>query len=475
MKEIEIMEKNIEKTNGDIMRLMQLSKQDIKSLRSGRDGNGNDDAFINCAVISSGCKLNQFEASQFESLFKNLNLNINVVEYGLSTISTKNNGSNDNIGLFLVNTCTVTEKADAETNKIIRKIKKKYPDSRLILTGCSAQLNKIKFSEIPGVRLMDNVQKAELLKISAQRFPDTILHQKRTRPYLKIQEGCDLECSYCIIPKARPVKWSLAIKSVLNSIENLGRLGYKEVILTGVNIGSYMDKNSGAKLKNLLEAIEELKNDMKIRISSIDPVYIDDDMIKIFTCSKKIQNHFHIPLQSASDKILKSMNRNHSFKDYTLLVAKITEKIKYASIGTDIISGFPGETEDDFSETADNLKKLPIYYIHAFSYSDRPGTESYSLKQKINETEIKRRTGIIRKISSQKKIEFHKKFQNKTLEFLSLNDNKAISSNYIKAKITGNAPVAPGKAFKGMIIIEDGAGGVSQSAGEVSVIIKDYI
>jgi threonylcarbamoyladenosine tRNA methylthiotransferase MtaB len=175
------------------------------------------------------------------------------------------------------------------------------------------------------------------------------------------------------------------------------------------------------------------------------------------------------------------MNRDYSFKDYKSLVGKITEKIKDASIGTDIISGFPGETEDDFSETACNLKKLPIYYIHAFSYSDRPGTESYSLKPKIEETEIKRRTGIIRKISSQKKIEFHLRFRNKTLEFLSLNNNKAISSNYIKAKITGsrngndgngNAPVASGKMFKGTIIAPENGVGPTE---EVTVIIESYI
>ena len=437
-----------------IMRLMQLSENDIEFL-SGGGGS------INCAVISSGCKLNQFESSQFEEIFKRMN--INVVDF---------RGSGGNIDLFLVNTCTVTEKADTETDRIIRKIRKKYPHSRLLLTGCSAQLNKIKFSEIPGIKLMDNIQKTEVLKILSQRFPDIALNQKRTRPYLKIQEGCDLECSYCIIPKARPVKWSLDIKSVLNSIEEFGRLGRKEVILTGVNIGSYNDKNSNMKLKTLLASIEELKNDVKIRLSSIDPVYIDDDIIKIFSLSKKIRNHFHIPLQSASDKILKSMNRNYSFKDYASLAAKITEKINDASIGTDIISGFPGETEDDFSETADNLKKLPLYYIHAFSYSDRPGTKSYYLGQKVGETEIKRRTGIIREISSQKKVEFHRIFRNKTLEFLSLTDNKAISSNYIKAKICGDSPVPPGKLFKGNIIETPNR---VAPAEEVSVAIENYI
>ncbi len=462
--------KNFEHLSDDIINLMRFKDEDLASLISNQEYK-----HINCAVISTGCKLNQFEASQFEAILKRFD--VNIVE---PCLSAKNNCPNDNIHIFLINTCSVTEKADVETNKIIRKIRKKYPDSRMILTGCSAQINQIKFLEMPGIELMDNVQKAEVLKISSQRFPDTFLNQKRTRPYLKIQEGCDLDCSYCIIPKARPVKWSMEIKSVLNSIIELGRLGYKEVILTGVNMGSYSDKKSGAKLKNLLTSIEELKNSVKIRLSSIDPVYIDDDIIKIFELSKKIQNHFHIPLQSASDKILKNMNRNYYFKDYASLIAKIIEKVKDASIGTDIISGFPGENEDDFIETAENIKKLPIYYIHAFSYSDRKGTKSYYLKQKNKETEIKRRTGIIREISSQKKTEFHRKFLNKPLEFISLNNNKAISSNYIKARISfdgskndiGNMTLPQGKMFKGIIIEPEN--GFNQGE-EVTVAIESYI
>ncbi len=436
-----------EKYLSNIIRLMRFNEKEINYLKS----KGGAD-YINCAVISSGCKLNRFESSQLEVLFKrlnNLDININMME-GLPS-AVKNSGLDENIGLFLVNTCTVTEKAETETNRIIRKIRRKYPDGMIILTGCSAQLNKNKFSEMNNIKLIDNVQKTELLKISAEKFPDAILRQKRTRPYLKIQEGCELNCAYCIIPKARPVKWSMDAKNILDIIKKLGESGYKEVILTGVNLGSYTDKNSKTKLKNLLAGIEELKSNVRIRLSSIDPVYIDDETVKIFASSKKIRNHFHIPLQSASDKILKSMNRNYNFRDYALTIEKISEAVKDVSIGTDIISGFPGETYEDFAETEDRLKILPLHYIHAFSYSDRPGTKSYAFKQKIGETEIKRRTNIIRNISEQKKIEFHKKFQNKTLEFLALNDNKAISSNYIKAKIIADSIVEAGTPFTGKI------------------------
>ncbi len=416
---------------------------------------------VKCAVVSSGCKLNQFESCQLSEIFKKFN--ISTAEYG-----------EPEIDIFLINTCTVTDKADIETERTIRKIKKLYPESRLIVAGCSAQTNKNRFAGDAGIKLMDNVKKAELIKNSVKEFPDSVFNQKRTRPYLKIQEGCGLGCSYCIIPKARPVKWSLDIKNVLHYIEEFNKLGFREIILTGVNIGSYKDKKSGAGFKELLIAAEELKNDVKIRISSIDPIYIDDEIIKIFAASKKIRNHFHIPLQSASDGILKLMKRNYSFKDYSVIAEKICKSVSGAAIGTDIISGFPGETEDDFHETEENLKKLPVYYIHAFSYSDRAGTESYFLKPKIKESEIKRRTGIIREISLQKKLKFHNKFHNKTLEFLSLTDNKALSSNYIKAKISGNPNLAQGTEFKGKII-NTGGRLRKDEVSEVLVEIQTFI
>ena len=416
---------------------------------------------VKCAVVSSGCKLNQFESGQLSEIFKRFN--ISAAEYG-----------EPEIDVFLINTCTVTDKADIETERTVRKIKKRYPESRLIITGCSVQINKNRFLDIDGLKLMDNAKKAELIKNSADEFPNSVFNQKRTRPYLKIQEGCELECSYCIIPKARPVKWSLGIKKVLRYIEEFYRQGFSEIILTGVNIGSYKDKKSGSGLKELLIAAEELKNGVKIRISSIDPIYIDDEMIKIFADSRKIRNHFHIPLQSASNRILKLMKRNYSFNDYLKITEKICESVPDAAIGTDIISGFPGETENDFYETMENIEKLPIYYIHAFSYSDREGTVSYFLKPKIKETEIKRRTGIIREISLKKKIKFHNKFRGKTLEFLSLTDDKAISSNYIKAKISGNPKLTQGTEFKGKII-NIGGRVRKDEVSEVTVEIEAFI
>jgi len=447
----------METIRDSIIDALNLDINEINAIRRESDT-------FDCAIISSGCKLNQFESSQFEEILKQLN--INIVKPDLTARnadSDKNiNIKSKNIRLFLLNTCSVTERADVHTNKIIRKIRRNYPKCRLILTGCSVELNKEGLSSIPNVKLIDNTKKARLLKTASKILPNTILNQNRTRPYLKIQEGCDTKCSFCIIPKARPAKWSLEIKDVLNSIEGLDNLGYKEVILTGVNIGSYEIPNKIHKdeqsrgLKELLKRIEGLNTSIKIRISSIDPLYFDDELIEILANSKKIQNHFHIPLQSASNRILSLMNRHYNFEYYMDIVCKLTDKIKDVAIGTDIISGFPSETKHDFSETVNNLAKLPIYYIHAFSYSDRSGTEASLMKPKVHNQIIKQRTNEIIKISLQKKIDFHLRFKNRSLEFLSLPADKAISSNYIKAKLIENNPTLPkGRLFKGNIVETD--------------------
>ncbi len=462
---------NITDIKDGILESFNLNLDDLRDIQ---DGNG----AVNCAFISSGCKLNQFESSQFEEIFKQLN--INIVEPDLTAQNMHLNLKSDpkNIQLFFLNTCSVTEKADTYTNKIIRKIRRNYPESRLILTGCSAELNKKDFSGRPNIQLIDNIRKAVLLKTASETLPGTILNQKRVRPYLKIQEGCETECSFCIIPKARPVKWSLDIKAVLNSVKEFNTLGYKEVILTGVNIGSYESKiragknGKGQGFKELLKRIEELNIPIKIRISSIDPIYIDDELIEIFANSKKIQNHFHIPLQSASNKILALMNRHYNFEDYMKIAEKLTGKIKDAAIGTDIISGFPSETEEDFLDAADSLSRLPLYYIHAFSYSDRPGTKACLMEPKIDGRVIKQRTNKIMEISLQKKIDFHLKFKNKSLEFLSLPCNKAVSSNYIKAKLRqDNLTIPPGKLFKGKIIETEDL----YAKDEVLIAFEDFI
>ncbi len=470
---------------------------------------------VNCAVISSGCKLNQFESYQFESLFKNSGINV-IESFNINKID---ENKENKVHIFLINTCSVTEKADNEAKKIINRIKKNYPLSSIILTGCFAQLNKEIYAKAEyqnaGIKLIDNIQKLDILtKYTNKDNKDKKIFspaQKRIRANLKIQEGCDIKCAFCIIPQARPIHWSLNFKEVLSSIEEFYKAGYKEIILSGMNIGSYRSfyedsginndndnnnyNNSDLKqslqknqignvssnnyynadsnnsyyynkkieknFNSLLTAIEELNFPVKIRISSIDPIHINDDLINILANSKKIQNHFHIPLQSGSNKILNLMKRSYTFEEYFSVIDKINSKVKDAAIGTDIISGFPGETEEDFNETVNNLNKLDIYYMHVFSYSDRKGTEAFLMNHKINQQIIKQRTSVLRNISLRKKNIFQRKFYGKVLYFLSLSDNQAISSNYIKANIiqdkdkNKDKKIFPNTFFKGILIEPD--------------------
>lgn len=399
---------------------------------------------INAVFLSSGCKLNRFESFQFEEILRKENpgVKINVLEPAL-TASEKHN----KVHLFFLNTCSVTEKANTEANKIIRRIHRRYPDSLLILTGCSVQLNSIELPEHENVKLVDNLTKTKLLEQASASSPDTLTEQKKTRPYLKIQEGCNIRCSFCIIPDARPSIWSMKKNDIIDAIKRFEDKGFKEVVLTGVNIGSFGSEYSSSHklsvntprnsmgLKNLLKAISLLDTGIKIRISSIDPLYIDDDLIDIISDCRNIQNHFHIPLQSGSDKILRLMNRNYDFKFYASIVEKMVHRINNVAIGTDIINGFPSETHDDFTLTCKNINELPLYYIHSFSYSERKKTPSCLIFPKVDGKTIKERTAAVREISDRKKKKFHKQNENLLLEFLSLNDGYAISSNYIKARL----------------------------------------
>ncbi len=425
------------------------------------------DGEANVAFLSSGCKLNQFETFQFQEIFRlsNPGLSLNFVEPDLTS-----RGADKDVNVFFLNTCAVTEKANIETNRIIRKIRRKYPESLLVLTGCSVQLESGAFEDLPNIKLIDNEKKARFMEIASSPSMSLFLNQKRTRPYLKIQEGCNIKCSFCVIPFARPKVWSMEPEEVITALKGFNDRGFREAILTGVNIGSYGQdfQENGNYLpeknrwfKKLLKMAARLDIPLKIRISSIDPVHFDDELIDILSGAGNIQNHFHIPLQSGSDRILKLMNRRYLFADYSRIIEKLHSKVKDAGIGTDIISGFPTETREDFEETVKNLSGLPLQYIHAFSYSDRKGTPSSLIFPKTNEKVIRERTAKIREISSKKRKGFTEKFLNKPLEFLSLPSMTALSSNYIRAEIGGDGPlIPPGKAFMGAVI----------SAGEKNVV-----
>ncbi|MCW8813985.1 MAG: MiaB/RimO family radical SAM methylthiotransferase, partial [Chlorobium sp.] len=228
----------------------------------------------------------------------------------------------------------------------------------------------------------------------------------RTRAFLKIQDGCDYTCSFCTIPLARGASRSLETEKVVNEFKKLLNDGYKEVILTGVNVGDY-GKNINANLFNLLYELIKVDGEFRIRVSSIEPNLLSDEIIELVAESDKLCKHFHIPLQSGSPRILKAMQRRYTTPDYEELIYKVKNKIPDAGIGVDVIVGFPGESEEDFIHTHNFLRDLPVSYLHVFTYSERPDTKAISLSGKVDFQERKRRNNLLRILSDKKRREFY--------------------------------------------------------------------
>jgi len=372
-----------------------------------------------------GCKLNYSETSSISKQF--VNRGIEIKEYGEKT------------DIFVLNTCTVTNNADRECKQIIRSVIRNNPETYVIVTGCYAQLQPGEISAIEGVdlilgtnekfKLFDYIENFETEGLSCfgkkqkagifvspleddnyvgEAFSSDI--DSRTRAFLKIQDGCDYNCSFCTIPLARGKSRSLEIGKVTDNAKKIIDSGYKEIILTGVNTGDYHYEDGVNKFK-LIDVLYELeKLDIKrIRISSIEPNLLSDEIIELVKSSDKFCNHFHIPLQSGDGEILKMMRRRYNLDFFGNLIQKLNEKIEDAGIGIDVIIGFPGETEKHFENTYNFLNSLQISYLHVFSYSERRNTLAVTLDGKVDIKERKNRSSILRNLSNKKRFEFYTK------------------------------------------------------------------
>ena len=344
------------------------------------------------AFKTLGCKLNYSETSSISREF---------IKKGFQKVS-----FNEASDIYIINTCSVTQNADKEFKYLVNKVKKSNPDSSVVAIGCYAQLKPKKISNIPGVDLVIgadkkfdvlnylNIDNKENNRIhsceinSVDFFKSSFSLGERTRSFLKVQDGCDYKCTYCTIPLARGKSRSGEILKLVENAKYLVSNGIKEIVLTGVNIGDYgiFDAKSNKRESNFLELMTHFNkiNDLeRIRISSIEPNLLNDDIIEFVTNSKKFVNHFHIPLQSGSDKILKLMKRRYLTDLYKSRVNKIKDLMPQCCIGVDVIVGFPGETENDFKDTFNFLENLEISYFHVFSYSDRDNTESNTFIEKL--------------------------------------------------------------------------------------------
>jgi len=397
------------------------------------------------AFYTLGCKLNFTETSTIARDF---------VKAGYIKVNFK-----EDADIYVINTCSVTENADNKAQKLIKKIKLKAPDSYIAVVGCYAQLQYKKISEIPGVNIVlgaedkfnlpDYInnyynQKNIFFDSDINRISDfepSYSLDERTRSFVKIQDGCDYSCSFCTIPIARGRSRSGTISEVVKMIKNIGNTGVNEVVLSGINVGDF-GVNNNESLIDLLQRIELLDGIKRFRISSIEPNLLSDEIINFIASSKKILPHFHVPLQSGSDKILKLMKRRYKSDLYALKIKKIKDLIPNASIGVDVIVGFPSETDEDFLTTYDFLNNLDITYLHVFSYSERQNTKSISISNRVADDVKKERRKLLSLLSDYKKELFIKKNLKKNFDVLfEAYENgylSGLTDNYIRVHVRGN-------------------------------------
>ena len=410
--------------------------------------------------------------------------------------------------IVVLNTCTVTASADAQARDAIRKLHAANPAARLIVTGCYAQRAPEELAALPGVSwVVGNSHKPQIpqlidsLSVAATAphsesprdfFPAAALHSdldipfhsfvgaglappaeprhgriltgnifdrteflsapvlggesNHTRPTLKIQDGCDSRCSYCVIPFVRGKSRSLPPDRVIHEIQRLSESGYREIVLSGINLGTYgRDLSPRVEFENLLRRILDETTVERLRISSIEPLDVTQDLIGLFASTDRIAQHFHMPLQSASDRILAAMHRWYRAEHYARRVELVHERLPHAAIGADVITGFPSESEDDHAATMAFIERLPFTYLHVFSFSKRPGTKAASLANEVPAATIKRRARELRALGDAKSAAFRQSQIGRTLRVLTLRRDEglesrvtpALSTNFLRTRIDG--------------------------------------
>lgn len=386
------------------------------------------------SFITYGCKVNQFDT---DKIISNLPENFTVI---------------DDISLSdfcIINTCTVTDNTDNQFFKDLKRIKKINPKIKVLVTGCLAQTSPDKLSKLKNVDLIvDNANKYLIPKVikepdnyqneivsnifDIKTFDDNYqnLKEDRSRAFLKIQDSCNYRCTFCIIPFARGRSRSMKVSEIIQKINELYSLGFNEVVLTGIHLSSY-GKDLNITLIELLNIIESDTDIPNIRLSSIDPADTSIDFVDSICESKKICPSFHISLQSATDEILKDMKRRYKINIFDDLIKYIRNKIPHACIGTDVITGFPGETNMLFERTFDYIKNSELNYLHVFPYSDRKGTKASMRNDKISDYEKKKRSKLLRSLSSDLKNNFASRFIGKELVGIKEKNNKIRTNNYI--------------------------------------------
>jgi threonylcarbamoyladenosine tRNA methylthiotransferase MtaB len=404
-------------------------------------------------ITTLGCKVNQYESDAIAQRLKDL---------GCLPA-----GAEDPADLCIINTCAVTGKAAMQSRQAVRQFIRSHPQAQIVVTGCYAQTEPDELKKIDGVHriighgdkhhIPDIVLSGEKAAFSPALVRRNILSEShfknipvtisgnRTRPILKIQDGCNAFCTYCIVPYARGKSRSMPLENVLKHIRCLKQAGFHEVVLSGVHLGAYgLDLSPQTRLSDLLVRIRDLNDFDRVRLSSIEPLELTQEIVDLVAESEIFCNHFHIPLQSGDDHVLEKMHRDYSRSFFEALIYKIKERIPDAAIGADILIGFPGETENAFENTYSLIEKLPVTYLHVFPFSPRPGTAADKYPQKVPARTIKARCEKMRRLGDEKKGAFYNKFTGKTVQVLIEGKRdiatgllKGITSNYIPVHVVG--------------------------------------
>ena len=379
------------------------------------------------AFFTLGCKVNQYETQALTELFNDAGYQIAAAE--------------DSADVFVINTCTVTSLSDKKSRQLVRRARKLNPDAVVVVTGCYAQLSPDEVRKIEGVqiiagtserhRIIDAVahvnpsQKSPILLVNphgpAETFENLSIQQtaEMTRAYVKIQDGCNQYCSYCIIPYARGSVRSREAADVIAEISHLTTAGYREIVLTGIHLASYgKDLNQKQALIELIEKIDEIPGVQRLRLSSLEPTLINDEFTQRLMVLPSLCHHFHLSLQSGCDKTLKEMNRQYTTEQYKEAVEILRREDPLSAITTDVIVGFPGETADDFAETMDFISEIMFADIHVFRYSPRDGTPAALFPEQVPESEKNRRSRTLTKTAEFMKMNYLKQFENDQVKVL---------------------------------------------------------
>jgi threonylcarbamoyladenosine tRNA methylthiotransferase MtaB len=409
-------------------------------------------------TITLGCKLNQFDTAGIEGELSRRGL---VAEADPARAA-----------VVILNTCTVTHRADSDARKLIRRIRRGNPGCRLLVTGCYAESDARAIAEVGGVdRVFGNRDKLRLPEIldelgihgtapepaapdryrgdhgceSADGLPRAVHFGERSRAFLKVQDGCRLVCSYCIIPAVRGPSRSVPVERLESAVASLARGGFREIVLTGINTGDYgRDLDRAVSLESLLRRLLDRPEPVRYRLNSLEPLTLTDAVIELMADNPRLAPHVQVPLQSGSDATLRAMRRNYRFAQWQERVERLRERVPHAAIGADVIVGFPGESDERFLETHDRIAASPLNYLHVFSWSARRGTHAASLPGRLSESVIGERSAALRTLGDERARAFRRRFVGRTLDAVVLAPDRGgrtrgLTGNYIEVEIVRGA------------------------------------